>query len=59
MTRTLATIDQVDAKGGYVVRRPQESDATGAVLRHAFGDDRRMPADIMALLHRLDERACH
>jgi hypothetical protein len=50
MTRTLTTIDQVDPKGGYVVRRPRESDATGAVLRHAFGDDAVMPADMIALL---------
>lgn len=52
-------IDQVDPKGGYVVRRPQESDATGAVLRHAFGDESRMPSDIAALLRALDERTRH
>lgn len=53
MTRTLATIDQIDPKGGYVVRRPREHDATGAVLRHAFGDDAVIPADMMALLKAL------
>lgn len=59
MTRTLAMIDQVDPKGGYVVRRPEDNDATGAVLRHAFGDDGRLPPDIAALLRALDERPCH
>ncbi|VVT04330.1 conserved hypothetical protein [Sphingomonas sp. EC-HK361] len=57
MTRTLATIDQADPKGGYVVRTPRENDATGAVLRHAFGEDTRLPQDMTALLKAISERA--
>ena len=56
MAHTLTMIDQVDPKGSYVVRRPRETDATGAVLRHAFGDDPTLPADMLALLKSLGDR---
>jgi hypothetical protein len=56
MTRTLTTIDQVDPKGGYVVHRPRENDATGAALRHAFGDDAVMPTDMLALLKAIGDK---
>lgn len=43
-------------KGDYMVGRPRVTDALGHALRGVFGDT-PMPADLAALLNRLDRVA--
>ncbi|MGK6356421.1 hypothetical protein ACMGDH_14500 [Sphingomonas sp. DT-207] len=43
----------------YRVERPRASDAVAAALRDAFDEEPEMPADMMALLHRLNGAGGH
>ena len=56
MTRSLASTDTRDHRGGYVVRKPRPGDAVGSSLRDVYGADMRLPSDLASLLRRIDAR---
>ena len=57
MTRTLASTEARDPRGGYVVRKPRASDAVGGSLRNIYAADQRLPTDLAALIDRLNGTA--
>jgi hypothetical protein len=59
MTPPIDLFGRTDEYGGYVVRRPRETDAIGSTLRAVFVEDTPLPDDMQRTIDAITRRDCN